>query len=161
MSLQTQERTIDGVSFSVTQFPARAGHNLQIRLGKMLLPAIGALAGEAALGGRQVKAQDILDAEISGANVGAALNLLADRIPDNFSAFALELFQFTRADGREIKPAVYDELFAGRYELVYQALAFVVEVNGFFPLGAIGDRLAKLLAEKRPPMPPAPAPRAN
>lgn len=126
--METRERSIGGHSYRVTQFPGRMGLRLQVRLVKLLGPAVGTLAADG----------NVMDAQIDGGMIGKAVGLLADRLEeDAVEKLVVELLSGTRRDGGELGGAQIDLAFAGHYGELLQVLAFVIEVNYGDFLGAL------------------------
>jgi hypothetical protein len=138
--VESKSKTIDGVNFTVTQFPARRAFAVQARLIKTLGPALGAAVGKG-VGGE--------------VDLSAALQKLADNIEaDTLVALAQELLASTRADGKELAgDAAFDMAFTGKLLTLYKVLAFLVEVNfaDFFGAGGIGGLVARFAPEAKTP----------
>lgn len=134
--VESKSKTIDGISYTVTQFPARRAFAIQARLIKTIGPALGAAVGKG------------LKGEV---DVAGALQKLADNVdPDALVALALELLQSTRANGKELgSDAAFDAAFSGKLLHLYKVLAYVVEVNfaDFFGAGGIGGLVARFAPE--------------
>lgn len=145
--IETSTKSIDGIEFAVTQFPARRGMQMQARLAKILGPIVGGLAGA-------------LEGAEANENIGKALAGLAALNADEFATLALDLLASTRMEGREITSGVFDMEFAGKYDTLYKALAYVVQVNfgSLFKLGDIGSLFAARMtkaASQAAPLKPA------
>lgn len=147
--IETKEKLIDGDTYMVSQFPGRRAIKIQIRLVKLLGPAVASLvAGSKGLDD-SIALSNLADAV---ARLGAALD------PDDFESLVMELLSMTRKNGREIgSQAAFDAEFTGKLTTVYKVLAFVLEVNfkDFFGLGGIGSLAAKFGAAKDPVPPTA------
>lgn len=133
--IETKTRQIDGHMIESTQFPARRAFKYQTRLIRLLSP-LGALLGKA-------NKQSMVDQEIDFSK----LTLFADALDDeNTMNFLMILLSYTRVDDKEITNELFDMEFAGRLDLVYKILFFVLEVNfsSFLAQGNIGEILSGL-----------------
>lgn len=133
--IDTQTRTINGVEYQVTQFPALYAMRMAARLTKLVGPG---LAG--ALGGKQSLAS-VMDADI---DFGAAISAIVGSIDDTGTPDLIrDLLSSTRRDGKDLSSeSVFNTEFAGNLSELIPALSFVLEVNfGDFQgaLGLIGD----------------------
>lgn len=143
MGIETRNKTIDGVRYTVTQFPARRGFQLKIRLARLLAPALGPTLG----GFEAAKLAKLVDADINPGMVGkgfAALFESAD--PDDIMDLVMTLLSDTRRDGHEIDEALFDREFAANYGHLYKVLAFVLEVN-YSNLLRVGGGLASIMRQ--------------
>lgn len=134
--LKTKEKSIGGHVWSVTEFPGRAGLRYGTRLARLLGPAFA----QAVDGTEKDSKKSLLEREIK---LGPAIEALVLRMDEGeVERLIMDLLSFTRCDGEELKPAVFDKVFAAKIHLLFQVLMFVVEVNfgGFTELaGNIGD----------------------
>jgi hypothetical protein len=131
--IETKEKTIDGVTVMVTQFPGRLSLTNKARLIKLIGPSI---------------------ARIFSSDGGFSFDMLTDAIdalitrldPSEFTRFVLDLLKCTRLDGREITDTEFDTAFAGNMPFMYKVLGFTLEVNygSFFGEGGIGKILSKV-----------------
>lgn len=129
--IETQEKIIDGATYSVTQFPARRALRLKARLMKLFGPVLAQLFVAATS-----KTQDNND-------FVKAIEILGDHIDENtFESLCMELMVGVRKNGHELTPATIDLEFAGDIATLYQVLWFVIEVNfaNFFSLIGIGSQ---------------------
>ncbi len=153
--IETTTRHIDGYVFETSQFPARRAFKYQTRLIKILAPLAG-LLGNVKIGDTQKKSKinshkvnkesdvdSLLDKDIDFSKLGDfAISLDEEKTMD----FVMELLSTTRIDDKEITESVFDLEFAGRIDLVYKVLIFVLEANykSFFVNGGIGKILSKV-----------------
>lgn len=129
--VETKEKTIDGFKVTVTQFPARYGFKMQARLIKVFAPILGTL-----LSGKQG-----LESEVNLSGLGDALQKVFILLDENAAMqLVFDLMQSTRVDGQEMNDAYFDSMFAGKMNVVYKILGFILEVNfgNFFGEGGIG-----------------------
>ncbi len=132
--IETKKKTIDGDEYSVTQFPARRGLSLKIRLVKILGPALA----EAASGLDLKDGGNLQDTELDSGFLAKAVSKLVEGLDSSTGDLILEMLSQTRKNGHELTEAVFDLEFAGNYMTLYKLLAFVIQANGFFPGGGIG-----------------------
>lgn len=156
MAIKTKTKEIGGYSVEVTQFTGREGFKVKTKLLKLLIPSLGALAGAVP------KGSSVLDADISGEVVSRAMSAITDQLDeDDFLSFVLRMLQSTRVSVKDasgnrsmvvIRPEVFDIEFAGHFEIVYEILAFVLEVNygSFFEMGGIGTKIANIAKVQMP-----------
>lgn len=142
MSLKTESRVIEGLSITCTQMPAMRSYSVFARLGKVLGPAIGALAGVDTEGG-----VENMDAQELAPALSALLGGLVDDEP---LALALLQGMSVNANGAEIlitDAAKVDLAFSGNFKAMLLALKFSLEVNyaDFFVggLAALQNQKAK------------------
>lgn len=113
MARRSQERSIGGATWTVTQFPATEGLALLTRLLKLVGPAMGAVAR----------------GEGSALEVGTFVAALVGQLDENETvALVKRLLKDTRKDGREVLPT-FDLEFMGNYFTLLSVLGFVLEVN--------------------------------
>jgi hypothetical protein len=125
---KTEEKTIDGATYAVTQFSATKSLKTFHRLGRMIGPAFGALTGGAALG-------DVANANITAESFGTAIKALFESCDEaTFERTVKDLLETTTKDG---KPINFDLDFSGSIGTLFKVLAFVLEVNYSDFLGAI------------------------
>lgn len=126
MGIETRSKTIDGTKYTVTQFPARLGFRLKIRLARLLAPAIGPLLG----GVDASNLSKLADVDVNSAMTGKGFaSLFETADPDVLLDLVLELLRDTRREGHEIDEALFDREFAANYGHLYKVLAFVISVN--------------------------------
>jgi hypothetical protein len=124
--IESKEKTINGVTYMVTQFPARRALRLQTKLVKLLAPSVSALAGGANLS----DVKNVMDAKIGGEVISKAVTTLVERLDEDYVVnLIMELLASTRREGKEISEAQFDMIYAGNFKELFQALYFVVEVN--------------------------------
>jgi len=131
----TQEKIIDNVKYTTTQFPATKGIKMMHRLGKFISNPIAKLAGMVKPGSKA------LDSEVSAEVLGAAVQAFFDSCDEGtFELTVKELLTSTTRDG---KPIVFDVDFCGQMGHLMKVLAFVLEVN-------FKDFFSGIAALKRP-----------
>lgn len=127
MAVQTIDRMIGTVSYKVTQFPARTGLKLKTELIKLLAPSLMSVSG--------------LDKNIENINIGNIIGALCDKLDeDHVENLVLRLLACTRREGKEVVP-IFDDVYAGNYGELFNALKLVIEVNfaSFFQQLGIGN----------------------
>lgn len=131
--IESKERIVNGAKYYVSQFPARRALKLQIKLIKLLAPSLFT-----SLDGYK---GNILDADIGNLSFGRAAEMLVNRLDEHdLENLIMELFSMTRREGKEITPQLFDLVYAGNFGELFQAIAFVLEVNfaSFFQQIGIG-----------------------
>lgn len=141
------EREIDGVKWTVNEFPATEGLKVLTALTRLvggpLTQILGALVG----------GKDGLDSKLDLPLLGKAIAQLTDQLDeDHVLALAKRLLRETRADGKEVMPQ-FDLIFQARYLTLFKVLGFVVEVNFKVPLTdwlTAAAQQAAVVAEPQP-----------
>jgi hypothetical protein len=130
--LKTQERTIDGVKFTVGQLPAMRSMRLLNRITRVASPAL-AKATAALKQGSTLKPGTLADLDLGA--LGGAVEALFHKLPDDElehitrELLATALYHDLKTnEAGEVMPA-FDALFQGRLSLVFRLLAFSFEVN--------------------------------
>lgn len=135
MACNTETVQIDGKEYIITQFPSRIGLSLEIRLLKLLGPALD-----------KIGVDDPTHSELN-------FSLFAEKLDDqNVINILLEMLLYARIkkspkDIVEITPEVFDTEFAGEYVTLGKLVFEIVRVNRFFGKGDILKRL-KMLFKK-------------
>jgi hypothetical protein len=144
MAINTQERTIDGRTYTVQQLPARKALKTLNRLGKVFGPA---LAQAATAVGSSAKL-DI--AAIDVAKLGGAVEALFANLEDaDLDHFVQTFLESSLVDGAPLY-AQLDVVFMGKIDGLLKLLAFAVEVNfGNFMRG-LGGAVRQLAPAKVP-----------
>lgn len=136
MAIEYREKRIGPHVYRVTQHGTRAGLKLLVRITKIAGPGVGSFVGGVGRG-------DELGSALAN-GVGEALHDLASRLrEDEVDAIATEFAgQTVVALSAELQPRlvdIFDDHFAGHYDLLLQWLQFCLEVNyGTFFGGASG-----------------------
>ena len=138
--IETKEKVIDERSVSVTQFPARKGLKIKLRIATMIAPGFASATG--ILNGNP-------DADFDSKVLSFAVSQLVNSIGNDATVDFIvnELLQGTRLDEKEINGAVFDMEFAGNYGLLYKIIYYILEVNygSFFEslnIGSLTSRFA-------------------
>lgn len=148
--IKSHEKQIGEARYQTTTFPGRAGLRLQARVARALGPVLGGLLPAG-------KADSIMDLDV---DIGGAIKGLASLDPDEFAKLAEDLLQSTRRNNQELKPEIIDGEFSGNYGELYQALAWVIDVNfgQLFGAGGIGGLAARAQEAMNRQKPPADSP---
>lgn len=135
MPKQTQRTSIEfsdrSVEVEITQLPGRRAILLLARLGRMLGPSIGSMAG------KEMRPENM------GALIGGVLQSLNDA---DFDAISKELLESARADlaGNgsmvPVLPALNGQYFIGEPAAILAMLAFALKVN----FGSFGKGLQSI-----------------
>lgn len=128
--IESKHKMIDGVEYTCTQFPARAGIKLKITLGKKLLPGLSEL-----LGG-QANLSDMMGQEITAGKLASAVEkAIATIDPDEAVDLIMQILSQTRRGTREGQGGVefsremLDLEYAGKYLSLYKVIGFVLQTN--------------------------------
>lgn len=125
--LNKEDQVIDGMTYSVVQFPAMYGFALLARLAKCIGPALGALSS--------MGPGTNSDISQMGPVLCEALSTLD---PDEAQRLALEILKSTSViipdatGGRRVEftgREKIDEVFSGRLMTMFKVLGFAVKVN--------------------------------
>lgn len=120
--VETKTRSIDGMTFGVTQLPAIRGLRLFNRLGRVLAPALARAAGSQAGG------------EVDLGGLAGALDLLFSKLSDDeLEGITRELLWNATVEGRPLLQEM-DATLGGKVGTLLKLVGFAVEVNygGFF-----------------------------
>jgi hypothetical protein len=132
MALEPKSKTIDGIRFVVTPFPAREANRILITLTSYFGRPMASLAA-LFLRGDGSAPPDADGDELPTAAIdalGDAVRMLFQELDeDKADALVTRLTSRTTANGQPIADAVFDVMFMGRLKLLYRVLAFVLEVN--------------------------------
>lgn len=131
MAIETRERHIDGLRYTVTHMPTRKGLALLVRLTKILGPGLGAFLGGA---GRAARLPGESGTEVALAlGTSDAVHDLCERLDAGELQFAIdELARCTTVQVERDEPVladIFDDHFAGRYDVLLRWLRFALEVN--------------------------------
>jgi hypothetical protein len=129
---------IDGFVYEVHQLPATKGEEIGAELMAMMLPMIGALAGE---GNSSVEVKSVGDLDLRALGLKAAAEVIAAslagkqlRVIRALMAEHTEIFGEGFGDAGAPMSRNFDDHFAGRYDAMIEWFLFALEVNfgGFF-----------------------------
>lgn len=139
--LEPEKVTINETDYTIFPFTGMIGWRLQIKLGKILSPALTDFLK--CLPKEADKGVNFGDLEVS--SLGGALNKLAEALFDfdPQGNFVLEILGKTQKDGVFINKNTFDIHFAGNYYDLVLLLYHVINVNNFFNVGSFGG-LSKL-----------------
>lgn len=137
------ERQFEGHRVSVTPFMARKGLNLQLRLVKILGPAI-----------KDLITTDVMAKIKSGEKnfelpieklISAVESVLTGPNSDTLYSLIIELLSNSSVNGTNLTEEMFDVIFAKEYILIYKILFFVLEVNfaDLLKMGNIGSQQAE------------------
>lgn len=141
-------KDIDGHEYEIAPFTGMRGWKMQMRLGKMVGPAIKEGIGALSPG----KAKDLMGAEIDPSKFGGAVSAFIDALASNDpdGKFAAELLSQTQRDGIALNETTINKVYAANYGEMFKALIAVVVANGFFGLGDTGLAALQSLVETSP-----------
>jgi hypothetical protein len=126
MAIETRERRIGDHTYRVTQFGAKQGRAMLVRLVKLGGPGVGSFVGGVGRG-------DAMESALA-LGVGDALHDLAGRLNEAEIASMMDEFaKFTvlvqSADVELRLSDILDDHFAGAYDEMLQWVRFALEVN--------------------------------
>lgn len=136
--IETIEVEVDGIKFSIQQFPARQSIKLDVRTLKILSPLVSVL--------EKVESIDTnIDMSVFATSVRDILTSLTDDDFRNYiSSMVKNTFATTNPDGQGNRPVqlsdgnVFDMVFAGKNLTVFKLLLEIMKVNGFSFFGLLG-----------------------
>lgn len=127
MAIKSKDVTIDDVKFNITQYNAREGLKIKIKLLKMLAPVKDTV--------KKDEGKQLLDSEVDFVAIIGVLieNLDSDKTLD----FILRMLRPVKVNGLDMFDELFDQTFAGNYSILYKLLMEIVEFNRFFGKGSI------------------------
>jgi len=143
-------KTIDGNEYEIKPFLGMHGWRMQVKLGKMIGPAVKDAVGALPKG----KIDAILKSEIDPAMIGGAVSSFIDALAENDpeGAFAAKLLSQTQRNGRLLSENEINKAYAANYPEMVKALIAVVVANNFFGVGSFGlDGLASGMPDQNSP----------
>lgn len=147
--IESKDKKIDDLNVTVTQFGARRGLKLKVKLLKIFGPALVKMVEGLDLGSDK---KFTLENDVDLDKLGDGVKLLFERVDeDQTLALVEEILADTKIstpDGKitsEDIAKVFDMVFSGNYLTMYKVVGFALEVNygSFFGEGGIG-KIAKL-----------------
>jgi hypothetical protein len=140
MAIESREKQIGDYTYRVTQFGAKQGRGLLVRMIKMAGPALGGALSALARGNKG----EFEAAIASGLSQG--IYELAERLTEaEFASVTDEMAKLTvvvlDGDKEPRLSGIFDDHFAGRYDEMLQWVAFVWEVNYGSFFGGSTDRV--------------------
>ena len=131
-------------NYEIYKFTGLQGWNYQIRLGKILAPAIKEALSALPKGKLDKLLTGDIDPKLFGGAIDSFINALATNDPKG--DFVAELLQNTLRDGNKLSTIEINTVFAGNYLEMMKAVIAVISANGFFGLsnfGSLGDLINK------------------
>ena len=131
-------------SYEIYKFTGLQGWNYQIRLGKILAPAIKEALSALPKGKLDKLLTGDIDPKLFGGAIDSFINALA--INDPKGEFVAELLQNTLRDGNKLSTIEINTVYAGNYLEMIKAVIAVISANSFFGLsnfGNLGDLINK------------------
>ena len=140
--METIKKTItdaDGQSheYEIYKFTGLQGWNYQIRLGKILAPAIKEALSALPKGKLDKLLTGDIDPKLFGGAIDSFINALA--INDAKGDFVAELLQNTLRDEKKLTTIEINTVYAGNYLEMMKAVIAVISANNFFGLSNFGD----------------------
>ena len=136
----------DGQSheYEIYKFTGLQGWNYQIRLGKILAPAIKEALSALPKGKLDKLLTGDIDPKLFGGAIDSFINALATN--DAKGDFVAELLQNTLRDEKKLTTIEINTAYAGNYLEMMKAVIAVISSNGFFGLSNFGS-LENLLSK--------------
>lgn len=136
----------EGIShnYEIYKFTGLQGWNYQIRLGKILAPAIKEALSALPKGKLDNLLTGDIDPKLFGGAIDSFINALATNDPKG--EFVAQLLENTLRDGNKLSTIEINTVYAGNYLEMMKAVIAVVSANGFFGLsnfGNLGDLINK------------------
>ena len=131
-------------NYEIYKFTGLQGWNYQIRLGKILAPAIKEALSALPKGKLDKLLTGDIDPKLFGGAIDSFVNALATNDPKG--EFVAELLQNTLRDGNKLSTIEINTVYAGNYLEMMKAVIAVISANGFFGLsnfGNLGDLINK------------------
>jgi hypothetical protein len=119
----TEERIIDGETYTFTMLRPRISLRLLTKIFKLIGPPIGKAFP------KEIKMKDIFDA---GIDIGGSINDLAERLSDDELQSLIDILFapiLHKGKGTLTNAAAYDELFAGRMKHLFKVIGVALEVQ--------------------------------
>lgn len=147
--METIKKTItdsEGQSheYEIYKFTGLQGWNYQIRLGKILAPAIKEALSALPKGKLDKLLTGDIDPKLFGGAIDSFINALA--INDPKGEFVAQLLENTHRDGKKLSTIEINTVYAGNYLEMVKAIIAVISANSFFGLsnfGSLGDLINK------------------
>ena len=147
--METIKKTItdaDGQSheYEIYKFTGLQGWNYQIRLGKILAPAIKEALSALPKGKLDKLLTGDIDPKLFGGAIDSFINALATN--DAKGEFVAQLLENTSRDGKKLTTIEINTVYAGNYLEMVKAVIAVISANSFFGLsnfGELGDLINK------------------
>ena len=131
-------------SYEIYKFTGLQGWSYQIRLGKILAPAIKEALSALPKGKLDKLLTGDIDPKLFGGAIDSFINALA--INDPKGEFVAELLQNTLRDEKKLTTIEINTAYAGNYLEMMKAVIAVISSNGFFGLSNFGS-LENLLSK--------------
>ena len=149
MKLETIKKEITDAegqshSYEIYKFTGLQGWNYQIRLGKILAPAIKEALSALPKGKLDKLLTGDIDPKLFGGAIDSFINALA--INDAKGEFVAQLLENTLRDGNKLSTIEINTVYAGNYLEMMKAVIAVISANSFFGLsnfGNLGDLINK------------------
>ncbi len=128
---RTEKKVIEGITFEVNQLGAREGRRVLLKLGKVLGPVMGSL----------FELQDGIKLDVVLYAVGQIVERISDGDLDDLCETMGKHTEFMPAGSTKtinLSMAQQDLLFAGKYHVLFQWLAFAIKVNYEDFISALG-----------------------
>jgi hypothetical protein len=140
MAIESFEKEIDGRNVYVSQFPARKGHSILIRLLKYASPVLSKLPdlvkNTDTANNDGFSLEQVLNSDV---DIGEILNAVISSVDEKSEKLIFDMIKYVRVDDKEVsRPEVFDDVFCGEYVFLYKVMFFVCKCNAFFGKGGTG-----------------------
>lgn len=127
----------DGQSheYEIFKFTGLQGWNYQIRLGKILAPAIKEALSALPKGKLDKLLTGEVDPKLLGGAIDSFINALSDNDPRG--EFISQLLENSHRDGNKLSTIEINTVYAGNYLEMMKAVIAVISANGFFGLTSL------------------------
>ena len=122
-------------SYEIYKFTGLQGWNYQIRLGKILAPAIKEALSALPKGKLDKLLTGDIDPKLFGGAIDSFINALA--INDPKGEFVAQLLENTLRDEKKLTTIEINTVYAGNYLEMMKAVIAVISSNGFFGLTSL------------------------
>lgn len=154
--IKSDTRTIDEVSFTVTQMPATKGLRVLGFVGKRIGPALSGIIKAAK--SLRMGEKDEVDFDVLAVSVGELLQSLDEGDMERLlkeMVYDKTIMQ-DESGGKQVNASTFDALFQGRVGLALKLIAFAFEVNYADFFSALKSGLSSLPKAQRSPNSNAP-----
>ena len=131
-------------NYEIYKFTGLQGWNYQIRLGKILAPAIKEALSALPKGKLDKLLTGDIDPKLFGGALDSFINALSDNDPRG--EFISQLLENSHRDGVKLNQLTINTVYSGNYLEMMKAVIAVISANGFFGLsnfGNLGDLINK------------------
>jgi len=142
--IEQKKCVIDGMSFTIQQFPARTCLKLEKRTIAILAPILNMLDNE-----NKKSTKKVLDAEVNFPKMAKAIQEILTSLDDiSFDSYISDMMKnvFVIENGQPVELTMerFDHLFVGKSIVVYKLLVEIMRVNCFAFFELMGGGWSKI-----------------